>query len=164
MVRLRDSWRLSLPSAYPQPQPSGIPCDPFSLRPYDTLRGLARFKTTASGGGWRSLKDYVGSLRENQTAIYYVTGSDLTRLETSPQLEGFQARGVEGLLLPDPVDSFWVTAGVEYEGKPFKSVTQGAADLALIPRVEPKGESDAQTSEAVARFIAGLKAMLGEQV
>src|SRR5215216_6951851 len=35
MVRRRDSWRLSLPSAYPQPQPSGIPCDPFSLRPYD---------------------------------------------------------------------------------------------------------------------------------
>ena len=79
--------------------------------PYDglerrgTLLGLARFKTTASGGGWRSLKDYVGVLRENQTAIYYVTGSDLARLETSPQLEGFRARGVEVLLLPDPVDS-----------------------------------------------------------
>ena len=127
-----------------------------------TLLGLARFKTTASGGGWRSLKDYVGALRENQTAIYYVTGSDLARLETSPQLEGFRARGVEVLLLPDPVDSFWVTAGVDYEGKPFKSVTQGAADLALIPRVEPKGESDAQTSEAVTRFIAGVKATLGD--
>ena len=80
------------------------------------------------------------------------------------QLEGFRARGVEVLLLPDPVDSFWVTAGVDYEGKPFKSVTQGAADLALIPLVEPKGESDAQTSEAVTRFIAGVKATLGDQV
>ena len=129
-----------------------------------TLLGLARFKTTASGGGWRSLKDYAGALRENQTAIYYVTGSDLARLETSPQLEGFRARGVEVLLLPDPVDSFWVTAGVDYEGKPFKSATQGAADLALIPRVEPKGESDAETSEAVTRLIAGVKATLGDQV
>ena len=27
------------------------------------LLGLARFKTTASGGGWRSLKDYVGALQ-----------------------------------------------------------------------------------------------------
>ena len=44
-----------------------------------TLLGLARFKTTASSGGWRSLKDYVGSLKENQTAIYYVTGTDLVR-------------------------------------------------------------------------------------
>src|SRR4051795_1539974 len=130
----------------------------------EALLGLARFKTTASGVGWRSLKDYGGALRENQTAIYYVTGSDLTRLETSPQLEGFRARGVEVLLLPDPVDSFWVTAGVEYEGKPFKSVTQGAADLTLIPLVEPKSDSNAQTSEAVTRFIAGVKATLGDQV
>src|SRR3954447_22892286 len=136
--------------------------DDFERR--QTLLGLARFKTTASGSGWRSIKDYVGALRENQTAIYYVTGSDLARLESSPQLEGFRARGVEVLLLPDPVDSFWVTAGVEYEGKPFKSVTQGAADLALIPVVEPKAESDAQTPEAVMRFIAAVKATLGEQV
>jgi len=129
-----------------------------------TLLGLARFKTTASGGGWRSLKDYLGALRGNQTAIYYVTGSDLARLETSPQLEGFRARGVEVLLLPDPVDSFWVTAGVDYEGKPFKSVTQGAADLALIPVTEAKSESDVEASEAVTRFIAAAKDTLGEQV
>ena len=69
-----------------------------------------------------------------------MTGTDLARLEASPQLEGFRARGIEVLLLPDPVDSFWVTAGVDYEGKPFKSVTQGAADLALIPLVEAKDE------------------------
>ena len=129
-----------------------------------TLLGLARFKTTASSGGWRSLKEYVGALRENQTALYYVTGSDLARLETSPQLEGFRARGVEVLLLPDPVDSFWVTAGVDYEGKPFKSVTQGAADLALIPKIEAKGKGETKASEAVTRFIAGVKATLGEQV
>jgi molecular chaperone HtpG len=59
-----------------------------------TLLGLARFKTTASSSGWRSLKDYVDSLKENQTAIYYVTGTDLARLEASPQLEGFRARDI----------------------------------------------------------------------
>src|SRR4051794_26827146 len=68
--------------------------DDFERR--QTLLGLARFKTTASGSGWRSIKDYVGALRDNQTAIYYVTGLDLARLESSPQLEGFRARGVEG--------------------------------------------------------------------
>jgi molecular chaperone HtpG len=57
------------------------------------LLGLARFKTTASGTGWRSIRDYVAALRENQVAIYYVAGSDLARLETSPQLEGYRARG-----------------------------------------------------------------------
>jgi molecular chaperone HtpG len=129
-----------------------------------TLLGLARFKTTASGGGWRSLKDYVDSLKENQTAIYYVTGTNLARLEASPQLEGFRARSIEVLLLPDPVDSFWVTASIDYEGKPFKSVTQGAADLALTPLTEAKQETGRNTTEAVTRFIQSVKETLGESV
>jgi molecular chaperone HtpG len=129
-----------------------------------TLLGLARFKTTASGGVWRSLKDYVGSLKENQTAIYYVTGTDLARLEVSPQLEGFRARGIEVLLLPDPVDSFWVTAGVDYEGKPFKSVTQGAVDLAQIPLLEAQENAGVLATEAVMGFIQAVKATLGEAV
>ncbi|WP_201862701.1 molecular chaperone HtpG [Microvirga soli] len=129
-----------------------------------TLLGLARFKTTASGRVWRSLKDYVGSLKENQTAIYYVTGTDLARLEVSPQLEGFRARGIEVLLLPDPVDSFWVTAGVDYEGKPFKSVTQGAVDLAQIPLLEAQENAGVLATEAVMGFIQAVKATLGEAV
>ena len=129
------------------------------------LLGLARFKTTASGGGWRSLKDYVGALRENQTAIYYVTGTDLARLEASPQLEGFRARGIEVLLLPDPVDSFWVTSGLEYEGKPFKSATQGCCGSGAHPaRGGQERRATTATPEAVTRFIASLKAVLGEQV
>jgi molecular chaperone HtpG len=129
----------------------------------ETLLGLARFKTTASGEGWRSLKDYAGALKENQTAVYYAVGSDLDRLAASPQLEGFRARGIEVLLLTDQIDGFWVTAGVDYEGKPFKSVTQGQADLGLIPLLEGQAPS-AAASEAVTDFIAYLKATLGEAV
>ena len=128
------------------------------------LLALARFKTTSSADGWRSIKDYVEAMRENQTAIYYAAGSDLARLESSPQLEGFRARGIEVLLLPDAVDSFWVTAGLDYEGKPFKSVTQGGADLALIPTLEPKSDTGAAANDAVTRFIGSLKAVLAEQV
>jgi len=129
-----------------------------------SLLSLARFKTTASGGEWRSLKNYVGSLKENQAAIYYMTGTDLARLEASPQLEGFRVRGVEVLLLPDPVDSFWVTAGVDYEGKPFKSVTQGAADLALIPLIDADENAGVPATEAVAGFIQAVKVALGDAV
>jgi HSP90 family molecular chaperone len=63
----------------------------------DALLALARFKSTASGDGWRSLKD---ALKENQTAIYYLAGDDIARLENSPHLEGCSARGVEVLYLP----------------------------------------------------------------
>ena len=129
----------------------------------DQLLGLARFKSTASHGMWRSLKDYVGSLKENQTAIYYATGNDLDRIAQSPQIEGFKARGIEVLLLPDQVDSFWTTMGVDYEGKPFKSVTQGAADLSLIPLAD--GNSGAAApNEETSSFIAFAKEALADQV
>ena len=130
----------------------------------EQLLGLARFKSTAEPDGWRSLKDYVGALKDNQTAIYYLAGDDVERLRTSPHLEGFRARGVEVLLLPDPVDSFWVTSAPSFEGKPFKSVTQGAADLALIPLLDAQGESKAETEPAVAAFIGYVKQTLGDAV
>jgi molecular chaperone HtpG len=130
----------------------------------DSLLGLCRFKTTASSGAWRSLTEYVASLKENQTAIYYLAGGDMSQLEASPHLEGFRARGVEVLLLPDPIDSFWVTSGVSFEGKPFKSVTQGSADLALIQRVDAKQDTAADSDEAVAHFLAFVKDSLGEAV
>jgi molecular chaperone HtpG len=130
----------------------------------DALLALARFKTTASAGSWRSLKDYVASLKENQTAIYYLAGDDIARLETSPHLEGFRARGVEVLFLPDPVDNFWVTSAPSFEGKPFKSVTQGAADLALIPRLDAKDEPAPAADTAITDFLAFTKAALGDAV
>src|SRR5262249_20585534 len=112
----------------------------------------------------RSLKDYVAALKENQTAIYYIAGDNAAQVEASPQLEGFRARGIEVLLLSDMVDSLWVTSAPSFEGKPFRSVTQGAADLTLIP---PAGERDApkpQASETVTNFIAFVKLTLGDAV
>ena len=130
----------------------------------DALLALCRFKTTSSAGAWRSLKDYLASLKENQTAIYYLVGDDIARLEASPHLEGFRARGVEVLLLADPIDSFWVTSAPSFEGKPFKSVTQGAADLALIPRLDATDEPAPETDKAVTHFLALIKDTLGEAV
>ena len=129
----------------------------------ETLLGLARFKTTISGDTWRSLKDYAADLKENQTAVYYAVGPDLDRLASSPQLEGFRARGIEVLLLSDHVDGFWAAAGMDFDGKPFKSVTQGLADLSLIPL--PEGtEPLPAASETVNDFIAFVKATLGDMV
>ena len=86
----------------------------------DALFGLARFATSAHPAGGRSLKDYIESLQTNQAAIYYLFGEDLAQLSASPQLEGFRARGIEVLLLPDPVDAFWVATAVGFDGKPFQ--------------------------------------------
>ena len=129
----------------------------------DPLLKLARFKTTASDE-WRSLKDYVTALRPNQTAIYYIAGDDLARLKSSPHLEGFRARGIEVLLLTDPVDTFWVVPSEGFDGKPFKSVTQGAADLALVPRLDAAANAAPQIAEPVKDFLAFVKSTLGDVV
>ncbi len=131
----------------------------------DTLFKLARFATTTHPEGGRTLAQYVADLRENQTAIYYLVGDDLKRLGTSPQLEGFKARGIEVLLLPDAVDAFWVSNSAGFDGKPFKSVTQGAADIKAVPLAE--GASAPETQDVgpkVATLLAFMKQTLADAV
>ena len=132
----------------------------------DALFGMARFATSTSPEGGRGLKDYVAGLQTNQTAIYYLLGEDLSRLSASPQLEGFRARGIEVLLLPDPVDAFWVATAVGFDGKPFKSVTQGAADIKSIPLKEQPDAAAAEPPAAagLATLYALMKQVLGELV
>jgi molecular chaperone HtpG len=126
----------------------------------DQLFKLARFSTTTHPEGGRSLADYVAGLKENQTSIFYLTGEDAKRMGSSPQLEGFKARGVEVLLLGDPVDAFWVSTAVGFDGKPFKSVTQGGADLKAIPLAEGAKEESAETTADVAVLLAFFKTTL----
>ncbi|MDK1389087.1 molecular chaperone HtpG [Sinorhizobium sp. 8-89] len=128
------------------------------------LIALSRFRTTASDDKPRALGDYVKDMKEGQTAIYYLAGDNLAQLKASPQLEGFRARGIEVLLLTDPVDSFWVTSAPDFEGKPFKSITQGAADLAGIAKQEADGTTSAETNQTVAEFVTFAKAALGNAV
>ena len=130
----------------------------------DAMIALARFKTTGPADTWRSLKDYIAALKPNQTAIYYLAGDNIERLKSSPHLEGFRASGIEVLLLPDPVDSFWVMSGVSFEGKPFKSVTQGAADLALIPRLDAQEAAVPELESSVKNFLDFMKGTLGDAV
>jgi molecular chaperone HtpG len=127
----------------------------------DALYKLARFVTTKHPDGGRKLEDYLKDLRENQTAIFYLTGDDAKRLAASPQLEGFRARGVEVLLLADPVDAFWVSTAAGYEGKPFKSISQGAADIkniALEQGATPPAEASAEVATLIAHFKQTLEA------
>ncbi len=130
----------------------------------EALLKLARFRSTTSGEAWRSLADYIADMKGGQTAIYFMAGDDKARLAASPQLEGFKARGVEVLLLTDPVDSFWVTMAPEFDGKPFKSVTQGGADLSEIALPHDAAKPDAEATPEIATFIAFVKSTLGEEL
>ncbi len=131
----------------------------------DALLAIARFATSTHPAGGRTLADYVAGLKTNQTAIYYLLGDDAGRLASSPQLEGFRARGIEVLLLPDPVDAFWVATAVGFGGKPFKSVTQGAADINAVPLEDARTETpSAPPAAGLATLYALMKQVLGEAV
>ncbi|TYO61206.1 molecular chaperone HtpG [Bradyrhizobium hipponense] len=129
----------------------------------EKLLALSRFTTTS--GEKRSLKDAIADFKPNQTEIYYLVGDSIERLKSNPRLEAATARGIEVLLLSDPVDAFWTSMPSEFEGKPLKSLSQGDLNLDLIPRVDETDE--AKKAEPVAdeaATIAVIKAALGERV
>jgi len=128
------------------------------------LLKLARFRSTASGEATRSLADYLATMKEGQSAIYYISGSTLDQLKSSPHLEGFRAKGIEVLLLTDGVDNFWPTNVPDFEGKPFKSVTQGLADLNTVTGEGDADEAGRQASPEVGAFIDFARSALGEEV
>jgi molecular chaperone HtpG len=113
---------------------------------------LLRFKSSTREG-WTSLPDYVSRMGEGQDTIYYLSGDQPEALKSSPQLEGFRAKGLEVLLMSDPIDSFWPERLDSFEGKKLRSVTQGAEDLGKtddLPDVSP--------------LLAAMKTALGDRV
>ena len=128
----------------------------------EKLLALARFTTTA--GEKRSLKQYVEDLKSNQTEIYYLVGDSVERLKSNPKLESASARGIEVLLLTDPVDAFWTSVPSDFGGKPLKSLSQGDIDFGLIPLLD-ESKTDAEKPAAdEAATIALIKDALGERV
>jgi len=126
----------------------------------EKLLALSRFSTTS--GEKRSLKEVVADFKPNQTEIYYLVGDSIERLKSSPRLEAAAARGIEVLLLSDPVDAFWTSMPMSFEGKPLKSLGQGDLNLDLIPRVDEEKKDEPAADEAAT--IALIKASLGERV
>ena len=127
----------------------------------EKLLALSRFTTTS--GEKRSLKQYIADLKPNQTEVYFLVGDSIERLKSNPKLESAAARGIEVLLLTDPVDAFWTSAPLDFEGKPLKSLSQGDVDFGLIPLLdEHKDEAKPEADEA--SIIAVIKATLGDRV
>jgi molecular chaperone HtpG len=119
---------------------------------------LLRFHSTHDSG-WTSLAEYVERMKPGQEAIYYLAGDHAEGLANSPQLEGFRARGIEVLLLSDPIDAFWPDRFDTFEEKKLRNVTQAAEDLAKLEAAPQEGEAADVTALSKA-----LKAALDDRV
>ncbi|WP_051198324.1 molecular chaperone HtpG [Gordonia shandongensis] len=115
------------------------------------------FASTRSDDEPTTLDDYISRMSSEQDVIYYMTGESRTQIEKSPHLEAFRAKGIEVLLLSDPVDEVWVGAVPEFDGKQFVSVAKGVVDL--------DGDADESDTDATSQRdeqFAPLLSWLGE--
>lgn len=120
----------------------------------DELAKLFRFKSTREDAeeDTVSLDDYAARMKEGQEAIYYVTAGSYATAKNSPHLEIFREKGIEALLLTDPIDEWMVSHLTEYAEKPLQSVTKGELDVEALGGVGGEGgaedKSDAEGQEA----------------
>jgi molecular chaperone HtpG len=134
----------------------------FSNR--DEIAKLLRFTSTASGTSEAdvSLASYVARLKEGQDKIYYLLAPTPAAARTSPHLEAFRAKGIEVLLLGDPVDNWLVPSLREFDGHALQSVAQGVPDFGGLED-EAEQQAREQASADFGDLVAALKASLDGQ-
>jgi len=131
----------------------------------ERIAGLLRFASTHIDNDAQvvSLKDYIGRMKEGQTAIYYITADSFAAAKHSPHLEIFRKKGIEVLLLSDRVDEWLMSNLHEFDGKPLKSVAKGGLDLgALEDEAEKTAQKEAE--DAMKPLVERIKTTLGERV
>jgi molecular chaperone HtpG len=114
------------------------------------VAGLLRFASTTQEA--TTLDEYIARMPEGQNEIYYLAGEG-EHLKTSAQLEGFAEKGLEVLLLADPIDAFWPARMESYKEKKFKSVSQAGALFEV-------GETTAE----ITTLCENLAKILGDKV
>ncbi|NED77288.1 molecular chaperone HtpG [Streptomyces sp. SID9944] len=111
------------------------------------LLAAASFASTHDAEEPTTLAAYVERMKDGQEDIYYITGQSRESVENSPHMEAFRAKGVEVLLLTDPVDEVWVGTVGEYEGKRLRSVVKGEIDLGGEQDEAKAAEKEKHTEE-----------------
>ena len=132
----------------------------------ERVLALLRFASTASDGDRQTetLADYAGRKPDDQKEIYYIAASSPAAARSSPQLEVFTQRGLEVLLLSDPIDE-WVVAHLnEFDGLRFRDITRGALAADELPGRAPVETAESIDSADSDALLKRMKSVLGEEV
>ncbi|MBF0586128.1 molecular chaperone HtpG [Prosthecochloris sp. N3] len=133
----------------------------FSNR--EKLIELLRFESTRTEEGqYVTLKEYVGRMAEDQKEIYYLSGESRRQVLSQPNLEYFQKKGIEVLLLTDPVDVFVIPSINEYDSKPLKSIEK--ADIDFAASDDEKKEDEAVSATLIETLLKVFGDTLGDRV
>jgi len=112
----------------------------FSNR--EEVASLSLFASTHDESRLTTLDEYIARAKEEQKAIYYITGDDVATLRHNPQLEAFKEKGIEVLLLNHPIDEFWTQVLTSYKTFAVKHISTADIDLKIERNEQKANEGD----------------------
>ncbi|MGW5674658.1 molecular chaperone HtpG [Streptomyces sp. NPDC003860] len=132
----------------------------------DAVLAACSFATTHDADEPTTIAAYVERMKDGQDDVYYMTGESRQAIENSPHMEAFRAKGIEVLLLTDPVDEVWVDTVGPYEGKQLRSIAKGQIDLADDEQsaTDEEKEKKEKQGEEYAGLLGWMSEHLAEDV
>ena len=128
----------------------------------EQIMKLALFESVS--GARVSLEEYVAAMKDGQKSVYYLFGASREALAASPKLEAFVARGVNVLLLEDPVDEIWVNTVGKFGELSFVSASAEDVDLSELGEAEGNASSERAKEMEECGLLARIKGALPESV
>ena len=128
----------------------------------DKIAKLLRYATTIDDNVVTSFDDYKGRMKDGQKAIYYLTAENLAAAKASPQLEVFKKKGIEVILMTNPVDEWAMNFMFEYDGTALQNIAKGAVDLGDLTDEAEKEEAK-KAEETLKPVVEKLKGVLGSR-
>ncbi|MDH6108506.1 molecular chaperone HtpG [Kitasatospora sp. MAP12-15] len=130
----------------------------------DAILAISSFASTHDANATTTLKSYVERMKDGQEHIFYLTGENRQAVENSPHMEAFRAKGIEVLLLTDPVDEVWVSAVPDFDGKQLRSIAKGEVDLGTDEEKKQAETEREKQQQEYAGLLTLLTDRLGEHV
>lgn len=128
----------------------------------ERIAKLLRYATSQNSELATGFADYKARMKEGQNAIYYLTADNLASAKNSPQLELFNKKGIEVILMTSKVDEWAMNFLTEFDGTPLKNIAKGAVDLGDLTDEAEKEEAKKQ-EEAFKPVVERLKSLLGSR-
>ncbi len=128
----------------------------------ERIAKLLRYATNTNSDIATSFADYKARMKDGQKAIYYLTAESLAAAKNSPQLELFNKKGIEVILMTARVDEWAMNFLHEFDGTPLQNIAKGAVDLGELTDEAEKEEAK-QAEETLKPVVDKLKTALGER-
>jgi len=88
------------------------------------VSNLLRFKTSKSRDEYKSLREYVGGVKNWQKDIYYLGGTSVKELSSSPFMDKFYEKDIEVIFFTEPADEYMMNHLREFDGMKFRAISK----------------------------------------